>query len=132
VAPADPAYLKEHALKEMDGGGVDAAILTPHTPWDPKANELCMEAARAFRPVRDPRQLPPRQAREPLAGRAPLYDAFGPARWSWGTDITRMPCPWRQCVTMFTEELPGRGATTMYREMDMRFCWNRRRRTWRR
>jgi hypothetical protein len=23
----------------------------------------------------------------------------------WGTDITRMPCSWRQCVTMFTEEL---------------------------
>src|SRR5437867_5982528 len=42
-----PAYLKEHALKEMDAGGVDAAILTPHTPWDPNANELCMEAARA-------------------------------------------------------------------------------------
>ena len=20
-----------------------------------------------------------------------LYDAFGPARWFWGTDITRMP-----------------------------------------
>src|SRR5262245_21167961 len=33
-------------------------------------------------------------------------DAFGPARWFWGTDITRMPCPWRQCVTLFTEELP--------------------------
>jgi predicted TIM-barrel fold metal-dependent hydrolase len=42
-----PAYLKEDALKGMDGGGVDAAILTPHTPWDPNANELCMEAARA-------------------------------------------------------------------------------------
>jgi hypothetical protein len=24
----------------------------------------------------------------------------------WGTDITKMPCSWRQCVTMFTEELP--------------------------
>ena len=35
-----------------------------------------------------------------------LYDAFGPTRWFWGTDITRMPCPWRQCVTLFTEELP--------------------------
>src|ERR1700757_2072096 len=42
-----PAYLKDDALKEMDAGGVDAAILTPHTPWDPNANELCMEAARA-------------------------------------------------------------------------------------
>ena len=24
----------------------------------------------------------------------------------WGTDITRMHCTWRQCVTLFTEELP--------------------------
>ena len=23
----------------------------------------------------------------------------------WGTDITRMPCCWRQSVTVFTEEL---------------------------
>jgi hypothetical protein len=35
-----------------------------------------------------------------------IFDAFGPERMFWGTDITRMPCPWRQCVTMFTEELP--------------------------
>jgi len=35
-----------------------------------------------------------------------IYDAFGPSRMFWGTDITKMPCSWRQCVTMFTEELP--------------------------
>jgi len=35
-----------------------------------------------------------------------IYDAFGPARMFWGTDITKMPCSWRHCVTMFTEELP--------------------------
>jgi predicted TIM-barrel fold metal-dependent hydrolase len=35
-----------------------------------------------------------------------IHDAFGPERMFWGTDITRMPCTWRQCVTMFTEELP--------------------------
>jgi predicted TIM-barrel fold metal-dependent hydrolase len=35
-----------------------------------------------------------------------IYDAFGPRRVFWGTDITKMPCSWRQCVTMFTEELP--------------------------
>jgi len=35
-----------------------------------------------------------------------MFDAFGPERMFWGTDITRMPCTWRQCVTMFTEELP--------------------------
>jgi predicted TIM-barrel fold metal-dependent hydrolase len=35
-----------------------------------------------------------------------IYDAFGPQRTFWGTDITKMPCSWRQCVTMFTEALP--------------------------
>jgi predicted TIM-barrel fold metal-dependent hydrolase len=35
-----------------------------------------------------------------------IYDAFGPQRVFWGTDITKMPCSWRQCVTMFTEEMP--------------------------
>jgi predicted TIM-barrel fold metal-dependent hydrolase len=34
-----------------------------------------------------------------------IYDAFGPNRMFWGTDITRMPCSWKQCVTLFTEEL---------------------------
>lgn len=32
-----------------------------------------------------------------------IYDAFGPRRMFWGTDITRMPCTWRECVTAFTE-----------------------------
>jgi len=35
-----------------------------------------------------------------------IIETFGPARCFWGTDITRMPCSWRECVTMFTEELP--------------------------
>jgi len=35
-----------------------------------------------------------------------IFDRFGPHRMFWGTDITKMPCSWRQCVTMFTEELP--------------------------
>ena len=34
-----------------------------------------------------------------------IYDAFGPHRMFWGTDISKMPCSWHQCVTMFTEEL---------------------------
>jgi predicted TIM-barrel fold metal-dependent hydrolase len=38
-----------------------------------------------------------------------IYDAFGPERMFWGTDITRMPCSWRQCITLFTEELPWLG-----------------------
>jgi hypothetical protein len=27
----------------------------------------------------------------------------------WGTVISAMPCSWRQCVTMFTEELSWLG-----------------------
>lgn len=34
-----------------------------------------------------------------------IFDAFGSQRMFWGTDITKMPCSWRQCATMFTEEL---------------------------
>jgi predicted TIM-barrel fold metal-dependent hydrolase len=35
-----------------------------------------------------------------------IYDAFGPERMFWGTDISKMPCSWRECVDMFTERLP--------------------------
>ena len=35
-----------------------------------------------------------------------IFDAFGPHRMFWGTDISKMPCSWRECVSMFTEELP--------------------------
>lgn len=35
-----------------------------------------------------------------------VFDAFGPDRTFWGSDVTRMPCSYRQCVTLFTEELP--------------------------
>jgi L-fuconolactonase len=34
-----------------------------------------------------------------------VFDAFGPLRMFWGTDLTRLPCSYRQAVTMFTEEL---------------------------
>ncbi len=35
-----------------------------------------------------------------------VFDAFGPKRTFWGTDWSRLPCSYRQGVTMFTEELP--------------------------
>jgi len=34
-----------------------------------------------------------------------VVDAFGPRRVFWGTDLTRLPCSYRQAVTFFTEEL---------------------------
>ncbi len=35
-----------------------------------------------------------------------LVDAFGPQRTFWGTDLTRMPCTYYECITLFTEHLP--------------------------
>jgi predicted TIM-barrel fold metal-dependent hydrolase len=34
------------------------------------------------------------------------FDAFGAERMFWGSDITRLHCSWRECVSLFTEELP--------------------------
>jgi predicted TIM-barrel fold metal-dependent hydrolase len=58
-----------------------------------------------------------------------IYDAFGPHRVFWGTDITKMPCSWRQCVTMFTEELPWLSEPDKRLVMGEALCawwgWNR-------
>jgi predicted TIM-barrel fold metal-dependent hydrolase len=36
-----------------------------------------------------------------------IYDAFGPRRMFWGTDLTRIRnATYRQCITVFTEEMP--------------------------
>jgi len=35
-----------------------------------------------------------------------VYDAFGPKRMFWGTDLSRSPIPYRQHVTFYTEEIP--------------------------
>jgi predicted TIM-barrel fold metal-dependent hydrolase len=54
----------------------------------------------------------PAYSREPYSfrdihdGLHRIFDAHGPDRFFWGTDITRMPCSYRQCVTLFTEEWP--------------------------
>ena len=34
-----------------------------------------------------------------------VVEAFGPRRVFWGTDLSHLPCPYRQAVTLFTEEL---------------------------
>ena len=35
-----------------------------------------------------------------------VYDSFGPKRMFWGTDLSRSPIPYREHVTLFTEEIP--------------------------
>jgi predicted TIM-barrel fold metal-dependent hydrolase len=34
-----------------------------------------------------------------------VVDAFGPRRVFWGTDLSHLPCPYNQAVTLFTEEV---------------------------
>ena len=51
-----------------------------------------------------------------------VFDAFGPERMFWGTDITRMPCTWKQCVTLFTEELPWLSARDKEMIMGQAVC----------
>ncbi|MBV8085612.1 MAG: amidohydrolase, partial [Chloroflexi bacterium] len=34
------------------------------------------------------------------------FDAFGPRRFFWGTDWSRLPCSYQQAISLFTEELP--------------------------
>ncbi|MBM3358146.1 MAG: amidohydrolase [Betaproteobacteria bacterium] len=35
-----------------------------------------------------------------------VYDAFGPRRVFWGTDLSRLPCSYREGITLYTEEIP--------------------------
>ncbi len=35
-----------------------------------------------------------------------VYDAFGPQRMFWGTDLSRSVCTYRQNIEMFTKEVP--------------------------
>ncbi|HEX2172652.1 MAG TPA: amidohydrolase family protein, partial [Dehalococcoidia bacterium] len=34
-----------------------------------------------------------------------IYDAFGPHRMLWGSDYTRLPCSYRECLDLFRKEL---------------------------
>ena len=34
-----------------------------------------------------------------------IYDAFGPQRMMWGSDLSRLRGTYRECMTMFTEEM---------------------------
>lgn len=51
-----------------------------------------------------------------------MFDAFGPSRMFWGTDITRLSCSYRQCVTMFTEELPWLAGRDLELVMGQALC----------
>jgi predicted TIM-barrel fold metal-dependent hydrolase len=59
-------------------------------------------------PALSQERYPFRDLHEPIRR---LVDAFGPRRVFWGTDLTRMPCTYYECITLFTAHLPWlRGA----------------------
>ena len=51
-----------------------------------------------------------------------IFDAFGPDRMFWGTDISKMSCSWRECVTLFTEELSWLSGEDLARVMGEAVC----------
>jgi len=51
-----------------------------------------------------------------------LLDAYGPSRLFWGSDITRLPSTWRECVTVFTESMPFLSASDLSLVMGEAFC----------
>jgi predicted TIM-barrel fold metal-dependent hydrolase len=42
-----------------------------------------------------------------------VVDAFGPRRCFWGTDLSRLSCPYKQCLTLFTEEMKSLSSTEL-------------------
>lgn len=51
----------------------------------------------------DDKTWPFRSLHEPIRR---VFDAFGPQRTFWGSDVSRLPCSYRESVTMFTEQMP--------------------------
>ena len=58
-----------------------------------------------------------------------MYVAFGPRRLFWGTDITKMPCSWKECITHFRDEIDWIPAADKALIMGQGICdwigWNR-------
>ena len=51
-----------------------------------------------------------------------VHAAFGPKRMFWGSDLSRLPCPLKDCVTMFTEHMPFFSAEDMEWIMGRGIC----------
>jgi L-fuconolactonase len=51
-----------------------------------------------------------------------VFDAYGPQRFFWGTDLTQLPCRYRQAVTLFTEELPWLSGNDLENVMGQSVC----------
>jgi predicted TIM-barrel fold metal-dependent hydrolase len=63
---------------------------------------VAIKASSAPGSVAEPYPFP--SLHEPLRQ---LIAAWGPRRVFWGSDMTRLPCPYSECVRLFTEALEG-------------------------
>jgi predicted TIM-barrel fold metal-dependent hydrolase len=78
--------------------------------FGPAIDELLLPAARhpnvavkaSAAPTYSTEPYPFPKLRDPIRR---VVEAFGPQRVFWGSDFSRLPCSYRQCVTHFTEEL---------------------------
>ena len=70
-------FARQDLLAEMRAAGVDRAVIADEAYPHPKLHQYVRR----------------------------MYDAFGPKRLFWGSDLTRMLCSYRLCKTMFTEEM---------------------------
>ena len=51
-----------------------------------------------------------------------VYDAFGPQRMMWGSDLSRLRGTYRECVTVFTEQMPWLSASDLEWIMGRSLC----------
>jgi L-fuconolactonase len=51
-----------------------------------------------------------------------VFEAFGPDRMFWGTDLSRMTVPYRECVEMFTTGLPWLKGGALAKVMGLGLC----------
>ena len=52
----------------------------------------------------------------------PVFDSFGPERILWGSELSRLHHPYRQCVTHFSESLPWLSAADLELIMGGNVC----------
>ncbi|MBJ7599482.1 MAG: amidohydrolase [Candidatus Dormibacteraeota bacterium] len=90
-------HLNLHPMKDYDdlGAAVRPLLaLAAHDNVATKASALPCWARDSF---------PYRSVRQPLES---VVEAFGTRRVFWGSDLTRLPCSYSECVRLFTEEMP--------------------------
>lgn len=67
----------------------------------------------------DDKTWPFRSLHEPIRR---VFDAFGPQRTFWGSDVSRLPCSYRESVTMFTEQMPWLKGSDLAAVMGQGLC----------